>query len=340
MTRSSGLDAERLGRVLEVQYRVISIRQAQACGLTRKALAHRLRDGGPWQRLLPGVYLASTGAPAPSQRDVAALLYAGPRSVITGPVAVRRHRMSPPGSGVVDVLVPLTVRRQNVGFVRLHRTSRMPPNWYRTGPVRFTEPARAVADAARGFTRFGDVRAVVCEVLQRRLCSLGDLVVELNEGPSAHSGLLRRALAEVGDGVRSAAEADYRLLIGRSRLPMPMFNAKLYDLNGVFIAMVDSWWADAGVAGEVDSRAYHTSEAAQDRDTDRHDKLIAHGIFPMHFKPRRIRTEGQQIVAEIEAALAQGRKRPRLPIIAVPVDEEPAGLLLPDQGLVGAIGPT
>ncbi len=64
------------------------------------------------------------------------------------------------------------------------------------------------------------------------------------------------ALDEVGDGIRSVPEGDLRLLLKRARVPMPMFNARLYD-GDTLIAIVDCWWPDAGVAGEVDSREYH-----------------------------------------------------------------------------------
>ena len=40
--------------------------------------------GGRWQRLLPGVYLAVTGTATQDQREMAALLYAGRRSLLTG----------------------------------------------------------------------------------------------------------------------------------------------------------------------------------------------------------------------------------------------------------------
>ena len=46
--------------------------------MTDKALRYRIRRGGPWQRLLPGVYLAVAGTPTIDQRDMAGLLYAGP----------------------------------------------------------------------------------------------------------------------------------------------------------------------------------------------------------------------------------------------------------------------
>ena len=41
----------------------------------------RVRRGGPWQTLLPGVYLAASGIPSVSQKETAALLYAGGQSL-------------------------------------------------------------------------------------------------------------------------------------------------------------------------------------------------------------------------------------------------------------------
>ena len=302
------------------QHQVVTREQALRCGMPPTTLARQVAPGGRWQRLLPGVYLTVTGTVTQDQRQIAALLYAGPRSLITGPAAVRRHRLHSAGPDVVDVLIPWACRRQSTGFVRVHRTRRMPDRMFVTGPIRFAKPARAVADAARSLTRFDDVRQVVCDAVQRRACTVAELAEELQAGPAKGATLFREALAEIGDGVRSVAEADARLLILRSDLPQPMFNARLYDADGVFIATVDAWWQEAGVAAEVDSRAYHLGAEDQDRTTERHDRLIAHGIFPLHFPPKRIRTDGPGVISDIRSAIAKGLGRPPLPITALPSD--------------------
>jgi hypothetical protein len=168
----------------------------------------------------------------------------------------------------------------------------MPQRYFAVGQIRFARPARAVADAARSFTRFDEVRAVVCQAVQRGKCSVHELTEELNTGPKARSALPREALAEIRDGVRSVAEANFRRLVLNSGLPKPMFNAQLFDAHGKFIAMVDAWWPRAGVAVEVDSRAYHLSAADQDRTAERHNRLLAaRDIGPLHFSPARIRTD-------------------------------------------------
>ena len=319
MPKRSAFDVERLRRVLQVQRQVITREQALLCGMPSSTLNRYVAPGGPWQRVLPGVYVAVTGMVTQDQREMAALLYAGPWSLITGAAAVRRHRLQAPGPDVVDVLIPWNLKRQSTGFVRVHRTRRMPERRLVTGSIRFAKPPRAVADAARSLTRFNDVRHVVCDAVQRRVCTVAELTAELEAGPTASSALFREALAEIGHGVRSVAEADCRVLILRSDLPKPVFNAQLFDAKGIFIATVDAWWQEAGVAAEVDSRAYHLSAEHSDRTTARHDRLIAHGIFPLHFPPKRIRTDPDGVISDIRSAIEKGLARPPLPIKALPL---------------------
>jgi len=318
MPKRSRFDPERLRRVLQVQHQVITRRQALLCGMPHSTLDRQIAQGGPWQRLLPGVYLAVTGTATRDQREIAALLYAGPRSLITGSAAVRRHRLSSPGPDVVDVLIPANSRKQSVGFVRVHRTRRIPERRYVSGKIRFTKPPRAVADAARSMTRFDDVRHVVCAAVQQRACTVAELTEELRAGPAAGATLFREALAEIGDGVRSVAEGDLRVLILDSGLPRPVFNAQLFDAEGVFIATVDDWWPEAGVAAEVDSHAYHLSAEDQDRTTERHDRLIAHGILLLHFPPKRIKTDPAGIISDLRSAIEEGLRRPPVPITMLP----------------------
>jgi hypothetical protein len=322
MPKQSEYDKDLLARIIVQQRQVVTRAQLLECGLPHSTIDNKIKSNGPWQALLPGVYLTVTGTATQEHREIAALLYAGSGSVITGPCAVRRHRLLSPGPTAVDILVSPTVRRQSMDFVRLRRTERMPNTWYATGPVRFAEVPRAVADAARQMRSLEDVRSVVYEAVQQRACTMRQLITELDEGPSNRSSLFRIVLTEAIDGVRSGAEADFRSLVTRGRVPKPMFNAKLYTPDETFIAMVDAWWDDAGVAAEVDSRAYHLSTTAQDRDRDRHDRLIAYGVFPLHFSPRRISREGESVLAEIALALENGLRRPRLPILARPVDSQ------------------
>jgi very-short-patch-repair endonuclease len=303
-----------LAEMLRKQHDVVTRRQTANCGMTDRALRYRIRSDGPWQRLLPGVYLAVTGTPTTDQRDMAALLYGGPGSLLTAAAALRRLGLKAPRVAVVDVLVPAVRRRQNTGFVRVLRTTRMPEQACISGQIGFAMAARAVADAARTLKDLGEVRAVVADSVQRRWCRVAELAEELRRGPVTGSACFRQVLAEVADGIRSAAEADLRDLVKRAGLPMPMFNARL-QVGQVLIAVADAWWPQAAVVAEVDSREWHLSPADWERTLRRHARLTAHGILVLHFTPRQIRTEPDQVVAAIRAALdaarADGRSRVR-----------------------------
>ncbi len=173
-------EARRLLALIEEQRQVVSRAQLLSGGMSRHAVAHRLRPGGPWRSLLPGVYQTSTGTPAQVQREIAALLYAGPRCVITGGSALRHYRLPAPQSEHIDVLVPLQARRQDTAYVRLHRTARLPEMVDVQPYRRYALPYRAVADTARWLTSVREARAVIAGAVQKGACTVGQLTEELN----------------------------------------------------------------------------------------------------------------------------------------------------------------
>ena len=315
MPKRSVFNDNRLRRTLTAQRQVISRSQALACGVPRSTVNAWSASGGKWQKMLPGIYLTVTGKPTAEQRQVAALLYAGSASVITGPTAIRLHRLRSPGPDTIDVLVPWTVKRQSIGFIRVHRTRRMPP-FFTTGAVRFARVARAAADAARQFASLDDVRAVVAEAVQKRACTIGEMGLELDEGPSHDTVNLRTALAELRDGVRSVAEARFRQRVQRSDLPQPMFNAFLRAADGTDIGEVDAWWADAGVSVEIDSQEYHFYRDGWLRTEAKRSRLLKQGVFPHNVAPTRVDTDWAAIHEELKSSIAKGLERPRLRIVA------------------------
>jgi len=107
----------------------------------------------------------------------------------------------------------------------------------------------------------------------------------------------------------------------RAKIAEPVFNARLYA-DGEFIASPDAWWPEAGVAGEVDSRAYHLSPQDHERTLARDARMAAHGITVLHFTPRQIRTQPGTVVSAIRSALAAAGSRPRLPIRTITTSSE------------------
>jgi hypothetical protein len=161
---------------------------------------------------------------------------------------------------------------------------------------------------------------VVADAVQLGRCTVRQLAEELRDGPMKGSAMFRSVLAEVADGIRSTAEGDLGELIRIARLPRPMFNPSLYA-GDVFLGKPDAWWPDAGVAGEVDSRAWHLSPDDWDRTRQRHDRMAAAGIIVLHFSPREIRREPERVTQMIRGALDRGLARPSLLIRTIPCDQ-------------------
>jgi hypothetical protein len=317
MPRLVQFDREQLAETLSKQRGILARQQAAACRMTEKAIRHRTRPDGPWQVVLPGIYSAGQGAAlTESQRAVAAYLYAGKALAVTGAAAVSWHGIPARRSEFVDVLVPQVCQRSDAGFVRLHRTTVMPVAPFADGVVRYAGPDRAIIDAARQLQAMSDVRALVAAGVQRGKVQVWQLAKELAAGPAAGSARLRIVLAEVGDGVRSVAEADLRTLIIRAHLPTPLYNPELY-IGTEFLAMPDVWWEDYGVAGEVDSMEWHLSPADAARTMERHARMTAAGILVLHFAPSQVRKEGPKVAEQLRSALAAART-PLPQIVTVP----------------------
>jgi hypothetical protein len=314
MGRLSSFDDRALAELLRRQDGLVRRAQAAEFSMSRAGLRHRIRVGGPWRVVLPGVYLCSNGAMSGRQRIMAAFLYGGEQALaVTGPAALAWHGIECRSGDQVDVLMRPECRRRDAGFARLHPTKVAPAVAFGDRRLVYASPARAVADAVRSLEDLAEVRAIVAAGVQLGKVQVWQLVQELDAGPVRGSALLRRALAEVTEGARSSREAELLSLSKRYRLPLPMLNPRLFA-GAEFLAMPDAWWPDAGVAAEVDSREWHLSPADWEHTMARHARMSAHGIIVLHYPPSRIRRSGRDVAAEIRATLAAASRRDRLPI--------------------------
>lgn len=80
--------------VLGAQRGIITRAQALRAGMTDDAVRWRVRLGGPWRIILPGVYATFTGTLTELQRWQAALLYGGHGAALTGLPALRLARVA------------------------------------------------------------------------------------------------------------------------------------------------------------------------------------------------------------------------------------------------------
>jgi hypothetical protein len=267
-----------LQRLIRQQDSVVSRAQALRAGLSRHAIGYRLRDGGPWRVLLPAVYLALPGAPTQAQWETAAVLYAGPYAMITGAAALRFYE--------------------------------------------FREIPRRDGDAVDLLLPARFQRASTGCVRVHRTSHMPPM---WSKGPSARRyAFPARAVVdtarwlEATDGVRSAPEAELRDLIIKARMPLPLFNPRLYLPSGKFIACPDAWWPDAGVAIEIDSRRWHLSPDDWERTMARHSDLGQYGIVTLHATPHQLRTAPAPFLCKAANAYKAGMERPRLNILTLP----------------------
>jgi hypothetical protein len=198
--KTATFDRRALADLQRKQHGLVTRGQAVGCAMSEGAVRHRIRIDGPWQTVLPGVYLCSAGNLTWSQRKMAALLYAGPGAAISGPAALTWHGIRTQRTELVDVLVPARRKRQDIEFVRLHRTELFPRMIFPDGEISYVPPARAVADTARGLRAAEDVRAVVAGAVQRGKVQVWQLEEELSQGPVRGSARLRQILTEVASG--------------------------------------------------------------------------------------------------------------------------------------------
>jgi hypothetical protein len=306
MPKLSAFDQRRLAETLRRQHDIVARRQAIACGMTENAIRHRIRADGPWQVPLPGIYAVGRGRLSDKQRAVAAFLYAGRAIAITGSAAIAWHGLPGKDPQLVDVLVPLHLKRSDVGFVRLRRTSVTPGVAFQDGVVNYAPLDRAIADAVRQLSDMTEVRDLVASAVQRGKVDVWQLLREVDLGPKQGSARLRLALAEVSEGVRSVAENDLRMIIRQFRLPVPLYNPKLF-VGSKFLAQPDAWWPDWGLAAEVESKAWHLLPADWQETLDRQARMSAEGILVLPFSPTRLRTAKQQVARDIRSALARSR---------------------------------
>jgi hypothetical protein len=229
-------------------------------------------------------------------------------------IAGMRRIRSP--HGPVHLLVPADRRRVGNELAIVERTSRMPTRTPGEWPI--APPARAVLDFARRCRDRDQVRAGLAEVVQSNRATPADLAAEISAGSQRGTALARSVLNEIGDGVRSAAEARAHELLGRERLPSAMWNPRLYTDLGRFVGTPDAWFDHVGLAWEIDSREWHLSPADYDRTVDRHAAMTAVGITVLHTRPSQLINSAPLVLRNLRDSLEQAACRPRPRIRAVP----------------------
>jgi hypothetical protein len=307
---------------------VATARQLVAAGTQERTVYRRCLEGGPWQRPLPGVIFLFTGRPTRRQLVVAALRLGGPGAVLTGIEACRllglrrgpaRPQDDPDLVEEVHILVPHDRQVRSVGYVHVERTTNPPESIVRRGLTIAPIP-RAVMDAARRLRHRGDLTELLAEAVQRRRCTVGELVREMEAGSRRGTAMPRAVLREVGAGVRSAAELAAKNLWARSGLPDAEWNVAVHRADGSLIGVADCWIDDVAMVWEIESTEWHLDPAAHAYTVERAARFTAAGAMYVATKPRKVLTDPRSVVATLRAVHRQAALRTRPPLWAAAAD--------------------
>ncbi|MCX5013745.1 hypothetical protein OG765_22525 [Streptomyces sp. NBC_00555] len=303
------------------QLNVATRHQLTAAGVPDGTITSRTRPGGPWQRLLPRVYLLQTGPPDHRQRALAAVLYAaepaadplsGDTAALTGGAALALLGIREAASVPADVLIRAPRRLTGTPAVRPLPTSRWPRTITVCG-IPSTRPVRAAADFASRTEHPDRIRSVLAHVVQAGWCHPHDLHAELRAARLLARPAIRAAASELLAGVRSIAEAQARDVLTGTDLPTPLWNARLYTPDGTFLASPDAYWPDEGVALEIDSAEYHYTRDAWHATLRRRLRLESHGILVISATPSILRDTPTEVLAALRTFLTLAATRPTPP---------------------------
>ncbi|GAA2227847.1 hypothetical protein GCM10010232_12250 [Streptomyces amakusaensis] len=317
--------------------RVLSAGQLRAHGFTPAQAAARVRPGGPWQALLPGVYLLHRSAATSQERLHGVLLYAGRPAVpsqggtappygtamITGLAALALHQFAaaPPLLDLehIDVLVDRTRRLRSTGCARIVRAQEMPEPVEVTGlPVAPVE--RAVADAVERLTDPGAVRALLTEAVRRGHCEPGAVVAELNRARLLDRPHVVDAVDRLLAEGRALAEERLYTLVREYGLPDPVWNVELRIPGGPRLGGVDAYWPDHAVAVELNTRApRRDKDAGWSEHARKREHLERLGITVVHLTPHRLRESPEQQAMVVRTALTAACDRePAAYVVVLP----------------------
>ncbi|MGW0915889.1 hypothetical protein ACWD1Z_29660 [Streptomyces sp. NPDC002784] len=348
MNHNTPLSPRPLHQLSDVRRRVLTAAQLRAHGVPAAEITEQCRAGGPWQPVLPGVYLLHPGPPTSEERLHAVLLYAArernvqvppqpgaqephrpvyTESMITGLAALTLHGFAatPPLTALdtIDVLVPRLRRLRSTGCARIVRTAALPAPEEVTGlPV--APVARALADAVAELSDAGAVRRLLTEAVRGGHCEPAALVKELSQAKLLSRPHVVDAVDSLLAEGRAIAEDRLYTMVREYGLPDPVWNVDLRLPGGPHLGGLDAYWPEHAVAVELDTRA---SRQGHRQDDDalwseyarKREHLERLGITVVYVTPKKLRdTMDQQATVIRTALMASADRDPAAYVVVLP----------------------
>jgi very-short-patch-repair endonuclease len=271
------IDAK-IARHAATQHGLITTAQLVATGLSRAAVAKRVKAG----RLHPvhrGVYAVGHPPANRGARWMAAVLACGPGGVLSHRSAAALWELLRPMEGPIDVSVPSQNGRRRRPGIRVHRCASL----QRGGVTR-----RRLIPVTTPWRTIEDLHGVVSPKLHRRAVRQAEMQ-RFALKPSSR-----------GDRTRSDLERDFLALCRRHGLPEPEVNVKVGRYT------VDFLWRTQRLVVETGTWRYHGGEVNFEDDHRRDLVLRQRGYTVNRFTGHQVSTEPELVAADVAAALARG----------------------------------
>ena len=298
--RRRGESDRRIAELADRQHGVVARSQLLGLGLGRRAIARRL-ESMRLRQIHRGVYAVGHLQLARPSWWMAAVLACGPGAVLS-------HRCAAALWGILEgwpTTVDISVGRELAGRegIRPHVAAIAPDERTVHAGIPVTTVARTLLDLAADLQLHELGRALErAEAL--RLSDQTSLValMERHRGRRGTANL-KAAMREGLRPVVTKSELERRFLsfVERAGLPRPQTNIWL-QLGGEWME-VDCAWPEQRVIVELDSRTYHGTTAAFERDRKRDRRAQAHGWRPIRVTDRALREEPHALVADVRALL-------------------------------------
>ncbi|MER5384122.1 hypothetical protein ABT040_28260 [Streptomyces sp. NPDC002688] len=351
MTHIPPLSPRPLRHLSHVRRRVLTAAQLRGQGVTGADVNERCRPGGPWQRILPGVFLLHPGPSTAEERVHAALLYAARSNapaparavhipvqpgaedphaaqpyadaLITGLAALALHGFTSAAPllslDTIDVLVPRMRRLRSTGCVRIVRTPSLPAPAFVTG-VPVAAVPRALADAVAELTDAGAVHQLLTEAVRDGYCEPASVVKELTAARLLGRPHVMGAVDSLKAEGRAIAETHLYRMVHEHGLPDPVWNVDLRLPGGPHLGGLDAYWPEQAVAVELDIRTPRQDKDAVWAEYARKREYLERlGITVVHITPRKLRAAMEQQAAVVRTALMASNDRdPAAHVVVLP----------------------
>ena len=293
---------DRCQRLLRLQHGMIATWQADYAGLSVATMKNLARTGR-WQRLHHGVYAAFTGQPPRDAVLWAAVLRAGPRSLLSHETAAETYGLINRPSKLVHVTIPQAQRLDPVRGLVIHRSVRDLAQIRDPGllPPR-TMVEETVLDLVQAAADFDDVVALLARACQRRLTFPVLLRQSLASRPKCRwRAEIREALGDVASGVHSPLEHRYLRNVERAH-GLPAADRQACAVQNGSVIQRDVRYRRYRVVVELDGAAYHPAEKRLE-DNRRDNAAVAQGLVTLRYSWSDVTKRPCQTAAEVAAAL-------------------------------------